>query len=559
MTDVQSLKKGALVAATYDTILQVGLRIMSFILNAFIIRHVSHEVFAVMTVRLHLLYATGLLLSREAFRRAALSSKGSGQIYRLINLIWIGWVVSIPVGCLGWCVWSYVMIHPPHAVAPYYETTVLFIVSSIVVEVAAEVPYILGELQMWTKTRVTIEGMMQTLRSLLLATFVFKWPSQAVLLYGISHLCGSVMYTASYYGFFAYVMHRKKEVEKLPVKSLGQLFPSWEQGIWLPSVDTELGRLAWSFFRQGWLKEALTEGEFYLMNFFQLISLAQQGVYQVVNNLGSLAARLVFRSVEAAAYKFFAQMMERGKSVAEQDQKCIAESVKFLSSLLHNLVLVSLIIITFGWSYSRVVLQLYGGAQLSEGGGTPLMRAQCFYVIFLAVNGITEAYTFASMDDSQLSRFNGFLVFFSVIYIISAVVLTQIFGALGFILANCLNMSLRIAYSLRFIYKQYQESCHRPLKSLLVRPKLLCVFLTAWILTSASEGTVYHKTAVGHISIGALALLAVVYALRWELRPLLEKVLDLTTRFISRFFPRKQHHSIEVKLGDSIRKVLYKL
>lgn len=66
---------------------------MSFILNAFIIRHISHEMFAVMTVRLHLLYGTGLLLSREAFRRAAFSSKGSGHIFKLINLIWIGWVI----------------------------------------------------------------------------------------------------------------------------------------------------------------------------------------------------------------------------------------------------------------------------------------------------------------------------------------------------------------------------------------------------------------------------------------------------------------------------------
>ena len=49
------------------------------------------------------------------------------------------------------------------------------------------------------------------------------------------------------------------------------------------------------------------------------------------------------------------------------------------------------------------LFQLYGGSQLSDGG-THLMRAQSFYVIFLAINGITEAYTFASMDDSQLSR-----------------------------------------------------------------------------------------------------------------------------------------------------------
>lgn len=543
-------------AATYDTLLQVGLRIMSFVLNAFIVRHVSHEVFAVMTVRLHLLYATGLLLSREAFRRAALSSKGSGQVFRLINLIWIGSVVSVPVGCFGFGVWTWVMARPPLAIAPHYEAAVVCVATSIVVEVAAEVPFVLAELQLWTKTRVAIEGLMQTLRSVLLAAFVFWRPSQSVLLYGISHLFGSFVYAASYYILFAYVLHRKSEAKKLPVHSFGQLFPSWEQGKWVPNIDKELGGLAWSFFQQGWLKEALTEGEFYLMNFFPLISLAQQGVYQVVNNLGSLAARLVFRSIEAAAYKYFAQMMDRGKPVAEQDQKHTAEVVRFLSTLLHSLALVSLIIVTFGWSYSSLALQLYGGAQLSESG-THLMRAQSFYVIFLAINGITEAYTFASMDDSQLHRFNRFLVFFSITYVGSAVILTQIFGALGFIFANCLNMSLRIAYSLRFIRKQYQNTCHDPLASLLIKPKLLLVFVAAGITTSASENIVHPLSTVGHIGIGGFTLLGVVFGLRWELRPLLEKILDSAASVMTKFAPVRWHHFFQVTLVGSVRKILY--
>ncbi|XP_063863644.1 protein RFT1 homolog [Scylla paramamosain] len=556
MADPQTLKKGALVAATYDTLLQVGLRIMSFVLNAFIVRHVSHEVFAVMTVRLHLLYATGLLLSREAFRRAALSSKGSGQVFRLINLIWIGWMVSVPVGCLGFGVWTWVMAHPPLAIAPHYEVAVVCVAASIVVEVAAEVPFVLAELQLWTKTRVAIEGLMQTLRSVLLVAFVFLRPSQSVLLYGISHLFGSFVYAAAYYILFAYVLHRKSGAKKLPVHSFWQLFPTWERGKWVPSVDKELGGLAWSFFQQGWLKEALTEGEFYLMNFFPLISLAQQGVYQVVNNLGSLAARLVFRSIEAAAYKYFAQMVERGKPVAEQDLKRTAEVVKFLCTLLHSLVLVSLIIVTFGWSYSSLALQLYGGAQLSESG-THLMQAQSFYVIFLAINGITEAYTFASMDDSQLHRFNRFLVFFSIMYVGSAMILTQVFGALGFIFANCLNMSLRIAYSLRFIHTQYQNSCHNPLASLLVQPRLLLVFLAAWIITSSSESIVHPQSTVGHISIGAFTLLGVVFGLRWELRPLLEKILDSAASVMTKFLPLRWHHFLQVTLVGSVRKILY--
>lgn len=40
-------------------------------------------------------------------------------------------------------------------------------------------------------------------------------------------------------------------------------------------------RVSLSFLKQGVLKEALTEGEFYLMNLFPLIPLPDQGVYQV--------------------------------------------------------------------------------------------------------------------------------------------------------------------------------------------------------------------------------------------------------------------------------------
>lgn len=85
--------------------------------------------------------------------------------------------------------------------------------------------------------QVAIEGMMQTVRSLLLAAFVLKWPSQAVLLYGVSHLCGSLLYTISYYGFFAYIMQRKKRIEKLPVQSFRHLFPSREHGKWMVSLS----------------------------------------------------------------------------------------------------------------------------------------------------------------------------------------------------------------------------------------------------------------------------------------------------------------------------------
>jgi oligosaccharide translocation protein RFT1 len=46
-----------------------------------------------------------------------------------------------------------------------------------------------------------------------------------------------------------------------------------------------------SFQGQGVLKQVLTEGERYVMTVLNLLSLSEQGIYDVVSNLGSLAAR----------------------------------------------------------------------------------------------------------------------------------------------------------------------------------------------------------------------------------------------------------------------------
>ncbi|XP_064109096.1 protein RFT1 homolog [Macrobrachium nipponense] len=527
MSDPGILKKGALTSATYDTVLQIGLRIMSFVLNAFIVRQVSRESFAVMTVRLHLLYSTGLLLSREAFRRAALSSKGSKEIYKVINLLWMGTLVSLPVGLLGWYIWMYVMEQPPESVTRHYSYGVLLILTSVVTEVTAEVPFVLAELQLWSKTKVVIEGVMQLLRSLLLALFVFLWPMHSVLVFGISQMLGSIVYSVSYYIVFLRAL-RGKEDSSLPIHEFNQLLPKWSNGKMLPEVDHELGLLSWSFFKQGWLKETLTEGEHYIMNFFPLISLNQQGVYQVVNNLGSLAARLIFRSIEAAAYKYFAQMLYRGKSIKDQDQSRVAEVSRFFLSLFSNLILVSLLIITFGWSYSRTVLQIYGGSQLSDDDGTLLMRAQCFYVVFLAVNGITEAYTFAVMDDAELSRYNKMLVIFSFVYMGCAVFFTWCFGAVGFIIANALNMALRINHSLRFISDQYKDSEYQPLQIDWISARPFFVFASCLALTTVSEAVLYPRSIILHITFGLLCLIWVAYLLRMEFKAVFEKLFDIT-------------------------------
>jgi hypothetical protein len=67
----------------------------------------------------------------------------------------------------------------------------------------------------------------------------------------------------------------------------------------------------------------------------------------------------------------------------------------------------------------------------------------------IAINGVTEAFVNAVGDANTLVRFNAWLTVCSVIYLASATLLLH-WGIRGLIIANCLNMSMRIAFSVHF-------------------------------------------------------------------------------------------------------------
>ena len=46
------------------------------------------------------------------------------------------------------------MKQPPDSVTTHYSSGVFLIITSVIIEVAAEVPFVLAELQLWSKTKV---------------------------------------------------------------------------------------------------------------------------------------------------------------------------------------------------------------------------------------------------------------------------------------------------------------------------------------------------------------------------------------------------------------------
>lgn len=65
------------------------------------------------------------------------------------------------------------------------------------------------------------------------------------------------------------------------------------------------------------------------MTFFNVLTFGDQGVYDIVNNLGSMVARFVFLPIEESFYVFFANVLDRGRDVRRQEQVCCGHQLLF--------------------------------------------------------------------------------------------------------------------------------------------------------------------------------------------------------------------------------------
>lgn len=56
------------------------------------------------------------------------------------------------------------------------------------------------------------------------------------------------------------------------------------------------------------------------MSMSPVLSFSEQATYDVVNNLGSLAARFIFRPIEESSYFYFTQTIARDVELEKQDK-----------------------------------------------------------------------------------------------------------------------------------------------------------------------------------------------------------------------------------------------
>lgn len=225
----------------------------------------------------------------------------------------------------------------------------------------------------------------------------------------------------------------------------------------------ELGklRLAGTLAGQSVLKHALTEGDKIVLarasggGESHGGSLYEQGVYAIASGYGSLVARLLFQPLEEAARLMFSKLgAEEGETASTSTETAGEEQVSsssrqavqpsrnpesggedrreemrkkmaFLLATLLKLVLsTGLVFVCLGFHYTETLLRLLlatkgSGGSFAVSEVARVLSWYCVYVLFLAANGMCEAFACAVARGSQLTGMGvGLFVSFAAFWVL---------------------------------------------------------------------------------------------------------------------------------------------
>jgi len=451
-----------------------------------------------------------MFLAKEPFKRALPKlSEVKNDWRKFVNSVWLILPSSIFVSIICAFLWSQVFEQPNEKLVANYKYSIYLCAISCAIECAGEVAGCLAQLFFMAKTKVAIEATSLFLFNVIFVFLAIFAPSLGALSYSIARFINSLIFISS--NFYFLLKNNKSNDVKLTLRSV------------LPQMNAEFDfnylKLVKAYYTQSLFKQILTEGERYLITVFNLLSFSESGVYDVINNLGSLIARFIFLPIEDGSYIFFTNTLKRGvlykNQIKANDEKKAKNYFEFFLKLVS---LIGILVLFFGQSYSKLLLQLYGGDKLGKDlVCVNMLRFHCVYVYLIALNGITESFFNATMSDQQLEKHNYRLVLFSICFLFFTFGSAKLVGIYGFLVGNCLNMIVRISYSSLYIRSFFvtfnfgveevdETQTYEISKGLFPKFSIFCCLLLGLIITKSSE-FYFESLQLVHFCLGAFLFL----------------------------------------------------
>jgi oligosaccharide translocation protein RFT1 len=288
---------------------------------------------------------------------------------------------------------------------------------------------------------------------------------------------GQLIYSLCMFGgYFSYALLFS---DKTQTKSI------WDS-IWPKSfkISVEMIRNAQGFIFHSLGKYVTAEGERIILAVGQTAE--QQGIYEFVNNLGSIVARVAFLSIEKTGFVMFTRL----KSKPNTDER------KSIWKMLLNVsLMISLLYISTSFNYVHFIIGLLYGSKWKSSNAPNLLAFYGIYLLLigekfssfegnsnysLGVNGLVEALRDAIAPYQKLQKQAPYTFLFIITYFAQGYFLMYYYGAFGLIAASCLSVLQRTIFNIWF-YEEDLFSIQSGLPSLDVWIVYFAICISGWV------------------------------------------------------------------------------
>ncbi|QQK43850.1 RFT1 [Penicillium digitatum] len=469
-------------------LIQLASRIFTFASNQLILRTLSPVVLGI-AAQLELFQVSILYFSRESIRMAIqrqpipfspdnkkisleadfeVTDSQSVASQAVVNVSYLSLALGIPASLMFTMLYQCLVPEEASNTAFFYHSVILIGASSLM-ELSIEPFFSVVQQHMLYEKRAAVEMPAAFLRSAVTSS-AFICASQVnhdlgVLPFALGHLSYSLALICGY----SLVLLRGTNTTRFSF-SLTRIQSRNPSNYFLGRFSRELTSLAANVFFQSLVKHLLTQGD--TMMLVALSGLEDQGIYSLASNYGGLIARIIFQPLEESSRNLFSALLSRGVD-GKLKNVHIHTAKNHLVDILRAYQVMSILIFPLGPMMVPQLLHILGGRLWASPKTRDLLSVYCYYIPFLAFNGITEAFVSSAANSQQIRKQTAWMGFFSACYALAAYMFLEVgnLGAYGLVLANIVNMVVRTFWSYSFI-KSYlhRNGCSLYTKEVAIRP-----------------------------------------------------------------------------------------
>lgn len=458
---------------------------VTFMLNSLLIRFLSPRIFGI-TSFLEFLLSAVLFFSRESIRISTLRMKHATHekesknekkenindddqviLQSLNNFGYIPIMIGLPLSIVL-ISWQYSNLNTYFIQLPYFRLSIFLIWFSILIELMTEPFYLVHQFLLNHEIRSKYESIGVSLACITNFVIVvwfekmingigeelhndYKQEGISILAFSMGKLVHSLSLLICY-------SHRywKHDREKYSY-SLTKIKLS--TGTTSYYFQTNIIQYFKKAYFQLCFKHLLTEGDKLIIN--SLCTVEEQGIFSLLSNYGSLITRLLFAPIEESLRLFLTRLLS---VMSDQNLRL---SIEVLINLTKFYLYLALFIVVFGPVNSSFLLRFVIGSKWSSTSVLESIRSYCFYIPFLSLNGVFEAFFQSVATGDEIFKHSYLMMIFSGIFLFTCWFFIEYLNLSldGLILSNILNMAMRITYCGFFINKFYHRLFSRPEQS----------------------------------------------------------------------------------------------